>query len=86
MKNACKGGNLDRFWGWMREIEGFIRLIWQLLERFFETVQQIKGRKYASWNVKRLLGYPVWYCLASAAPGWTACGREPTDNHLIDLV
>jgi hypothetical protein len=59
----------------MREIEGFIRLIWQFLEEFFETVQQEKSRKYASLNAKRLLGYPVKGPITGATLVWTAYGR-----------
>jgi hypothetical protein len=58
----------------MREIEDFIRPIWQFLEELFETVQQRKGRKYASLNAKRLLGYSVGSLAIGTALVWTAYG------------
>jgi hypothetical protein len=72
----------------VREIEDFIRLIWQFLEEFFEAVQQEKSRRYASLNAKRLLGYPVKSLNIGTALIWTAYGRgrESTNNLLRDLV
>jgi hypothetical protein len=58
----------------MREIKGMLLLRWAVIEKFFDTVQQVKARKYAYQNTRRLIvrfgPFPT-----STAPGWTAYGR-----------
>jgi hypothetical protein len=70
------------FWGWIREINGFLGMLWQSIERFFEPVQQKKSRKYASRNAERLDGYPVEARNMGAAPVWTAYGRGGRDQQI----
>jgi hypothetical protein len=77
------------FWAWLEEIEGFIRLIRQFLERLFEIVPQKKSRNYAFLNAERLLGYPVKSLNIGTALVWTAYGRVGGNQRITfitDLV
>jgi hypothetical protein len=50
-------------------------VIFRWLERIIEAIADIleaKLRRYAKRRNRRCSQYPCWYCLASAAPGWTA--------------
>jgi hypothetical protein len=70
----------------MREIESFIGRIWQFLEELFETIQQIKSRKYAFLNAKRFLGYPVKGLNIGTALVWTAYGRVGGNQQILALA
>jgi hypothetical protein len=55
-------------------------MLWQSIERFFESVQQKKSRKYASRNAERLYGYSFESLNIGTAPVWTAYGRAGGTN------
>jgi hypothetical protein len=55
--------------------------IFRWLEELLQAIAVMTEMKRRHHTKKRWRSeYPCWYCYASAAPGWTACGGRVGNN------